>query len=252
MDIYPIAINQDVRLDIESEGYAWIPCAAWSIADEMLPHWERLIRDWDHLELDRYLQSGATFRLRRYGRYYWSPVGDDLRLLPHQTYFQQSAENNYAGGIERDFAPLLPGTADNPFLSALIRCTFACLPISEERRGQTWEVRIHLIRIVASRNQPGLPAPEGIHQDGTDFLTLHLVRRQNVVGGTTTIYDLDRKAIWSGTMRRALDSLVLEDRRIMHGVTPVDVSDGHTDGIRDILGIDFIFDPSLKPPDSDC
>src|SRR5262249_17757224 len=110
----------------------------------------------------------------------------------------------------------------------------------------TWEVRIHQIRIVASTEQPGLPAPEGIHQDGTDYLTLHLVRRQNILGGVSTIYDLDRKPIRSYTMREALDSLMLEDPRIMHGVTPVHPADGRTTGTRDLLGVDFIFNPLLQ------
>jgi hypothetical protein len=211
---------------------------------ELLPHWRRLTRDWDHLELDRYLQAGATFRRRRYGRYYWSPATDALLALPHETYFQPTDQNTYAGGIRRDFAPLRPNTAGNPFLAALVRCTFACLPLAEERRRRTWEVRIHQIRIIASMNEAGQPAPEGIHQDGTDFLTLHLVRRRNVVGGRSTIYDLDRKPIVSCTMRKTLDSLILEDPRIMHGVTPVHPADGRTEGVRDLLGVDFIYDPS--------
>ena len=172
-----------MRRDIAGQGFAWIPSAAWSIDPELEPHWQRLREDWDHLELDRYLEHGATFRLRRYGRYYWSPASDALLALPHEPYFQPKDENSYAGGIEREFAPLLPDTVHNPFLAALVRCTFACLPVARERREHPWEVRIHQIRIVASTDQPGQPAPEGIHQDGTDFLTLHLVRRHNVVGG---------------------------------------------------------------------
>jgi hypothetical protein len=104
-------------------------------------------------------------------------------------------------------------------------------------------VRIHQIRIVATPDQPGQPAPEGIHQDGTDFLTLHLVRRQNAMGGTSTIYDLDRKPMQSYTMTELLDSFILADARVMHGVTPVHSADGRTVGIRDLLGIDFIDDP---------
>ena len=37
--------------------------------------------------------------------------------------------------------------------------------------------------IVATAGQPGQPVPEGIRQDGTDFLNLPLVRRQDVIGG---------------------------------------------------------------------
>jgi hypothetical protein len=130
----------------------------------------------------------------------------------------------------------------------LVRATFACLPVAEDKQGKSWEVRIHQIRIVASPEEPGLPAPEGIHQDGTDFLTLHLVRRHNIAGGESTIYDLNRKPIQRFILREALDSMILEDPRIMHGVTPVHPADGRTVGTRDLLGVDFICSTHLKPP----
>jgi len=244
----PITIDHDVRRDIARQGFAWIPQAAWSIACPLEPHWQRLGEDWDHLEPDQYLEHGAMFRLRRYGRYYWSPTDDVLAALPREPYFQPVDENPYAGGIERNFAPLLPDTIQNPFLHALVRLTFGCLPVAGNRQGKTWEVRVHQIRIVASPGKPGLPAPEGIHQDGTDFLTLHLVRRRNVVGGESTIYDLDRKPIACYTMREPLDSFILEDPRIMHGVTPVHSADGLRPGTRDLLGVDFIYSPGLQRP----
>jgi hypothetical protein len=245
----PITIDHDVRRDIAGRGFAWVPQAAWSVGPRWEPHWQRLCEDWDRLEPDRYLEHGARFRLRRYGRYYWSPAADALAPLPHETYFQPEDENPYAGGVARDFAPLLPDTVHNPFLRALVRLTFDCLPIPEDRQGKTWEVRIHQIRIVAAPGEPGLPAPEGIHQDGTDFLTLHLVRRHNVVGAESTIYDLGRNPIGCYTMREPLDSFIVEDPRVMHGVTPVHSADGRTPGTRDMLGLDFIFSPRLRPPD---
>jgi hypothetical protein len=245
-----LTINQDVRGEIAAQGFAWIPRAAWTIGSELESHWQRLSRDWDDLELDRYLEDGAAFRLRRYGRYSWSPAADAFQVLPHEPYFQPIEENSYAGGVERDFAPLLPDTVHNPFLAALVRCTFACLPLAGKKQGHTWEVRIHQIRIVASPDEPGQPTPEGIHQDGTDFLTLHLVQRQNVICGKSTIYDLNRKPIQSYTMRNPLDSLILEDPRILHGVTPVHSADGRTQGTRDLLGVDFIYDPLLQATDS--
>jgi hypothetical protein len=101
-------------------------------------------------------------------------------------------------------------------------------------------VRVHQIRIVALPGEPGLPAPEGVHQDGTDFLALHLVRRQNVAGAESTIYDPGRRPIATYTMRQPLDSFIIEDPRVLHGVTPVHTADGRTPGARDMLGIDFI------------
>jgi hypothetical protein len=199
--------------------------------------------DWNALKLDRFLRNGATFRRRRYGRFSWSPAQQELAALPPEPYFQPEVENPYAGGIEREFAPLLPETVTNPFLNALVRATFACLPLSGSRQRTNWEVRIHQVRITATPEAPGLPAPEGIHQDGTDFLTLHLMRRHNIAGGETTIYDLDRQAIGNCTMLEPFDSLILEDPRIMHGVTPVRSADGKTAGARDLLGLDFIYRP---------
>jgi hypothetical protein len=244
-----IGIDQDVRRALADRGFAWIPRAAWSLGPSLEPDWQRLTEDWDHLELDRYLQGGGKFRLRRYGRYSWSPADDALAALPYEPYFQPEDENAYAGGIVREFAPLLPGTVDNPFLHALVRTIFEWLPVAAARQGKTWEVRVHQIRIVASPERPGLPAPEGVHQDGTDFLTLHLVRRRNIVGGESTIYDLDRKPLHQGTLREALDSLILEDPRVLHGVTPVHSADGRTPGTRDLLGLDFIYHPQLRRSD---
>jgi hypothetical protein len=245
-----LILNREIiRRDLAGQGFVWIPRSAWSLGPRWEPHWQRLCADWDNLELDLYLAEGAKFRLRRYGRFYWSPADDALAPLPHKPYFQPEDENPYAGGLERDFALLLPDTVHNPFLRALVRSTFACLPVAGERQDATWEVRIHQIRIVASEKVPGLPAPEGIHQDGTDFLSLHLVRRRNIEGGESTIYDLERRPIQRFTMREPLDSMILEDPRIMHGVTAVLSADGQTLGTRDLLGIDFILSPDLQRPD---
>jgi hypothetical protein len=239
----PIAFNIDVRHELGAKGFAWVPRTSWIMSTSLHAQWQRMWSDWDALELDRYLKKGATFRRRRYGRFSWSPSEHELAALPPEPYFQPEVENSYAGGIERDFAPLRSETVTNPFLHALVRTTFACLPLSGSRQRSNWEVRIHQVRITATPLAPGLPAPEGIHQDGTDFLTLHLVRRQNIAGGETTIYDLDRQTIWNCTMLEPLDSLILEDPRIMHGVTPVRSADGQTAGTRDLLGLDFIYRP---------
>jgi hypothetical protein len=238
-----ITNDSEVRRALADRGFAWMPRAAWSIDPRLESHWKQLGQDWDHLEPDRYLKGGAKFRLRRYGRFSWSPAEDALAALPNEPYLQPPDENPYAAGVARSFAPLAPDTEQNPFLHALVCSTFACLPLDACRQNKTWEVRIHQIRVVASPDEPGLPAPEGIHQDGTDFLTLHLVRRHNVVGGETTIYDLGRKPLWNHTLHEALDSLILEDPRVLHGVTPVHSADGRTLGVRDMLGIDFLYSP---------
>jgi hypothetical protein len=246
--MYSLSIGQNVGDEIAERGFAWVPRAAWSVGPGLETDWLRLAENWDRLEPDHYLAAGATFRRRRYGRFFWSPTDHVLEPMPHEPYFQPENENSYAGGIVRQFAPLLPATVENPWLRALVRTTFACLPVPAARRGSTWEVRVHQIRIVATPEEPGLPAPEGTHQDGTDFLAMHLVRRHNIKGGVSTIYDLNRNPIQSFTLLEPLDSLILEDPRVMHGVTPVFAADLQSVGTRDLLGLDFIHSPLLQRP----
>jgi hypothetical protein len=86
--IQDITFDVDVRREIEERAFAWIPAKAWRLAPELEASWERLRGDWDHLEADRYLKDGASFRRRRYGRYRWLPATDVLDCVPVEPYFQ--------------------------------------------------------------------------------------------------------------------------------------------------------------------
>ncbi len=246
-----VTAGDKARCDLAGRGFAWLPRSAWRLDPCQESHWESLRADWDRLEPDAYLEGGATFRRRRFGRFRWLPAGRDLLPLPHRAYYQPEEQNPYAGGVAREFAPLLPAAADNPFLHELVGEMFACLPLTAEQQAATWEVRVHQIRILATAEEVGLPTPEGIHQDGTDFLTLHLVRRDNVAGGESTIYDLERNPVERLTLEAPLDSLILDDPRLLHAVTPVRPADGRSPAVRDILGLDFILNPDLLRPGRD-
>jgi hypothetical protein len=58
------------------------------------------------------------------------------------------------------------------------------------------------------------------------------------------------KPIASHTLREPLDSFILEDPRVLHGVTPVHSADDRAPGTRDLLGIDFIAGPRPQEPGS--
>jgi len=116
-----LSIKTDARRELTERGFAQIAGSDWRISPTFAHHWEQLREDWDQLELDRHLKNGATFRLRRYGRYYWSPYDDTLLPLANEPYFQPEDQNSYAGGTTRTFAPLLADSVENPFLMALVR-----------------------------------------------------------------------------------------------------------------------------------
>jgi hypothetical protein len=85
----------------------------------------------------------------------------------------------------------------------------------------------------------GRPTPEGRHRDGVDHVLVLLVGRRNVPSGMTTIHDLDGRTLGSFTLTEPLDAALVEDRRLMHGVTPVEPLDPREPGFRGVLVVTF-------------
>ena len=96
----------------------------------------------------------------------YSPSTNRLAVIGEQAFFQDKKINKAAGGIHRRFAPLKNSTYQNQFLQELVKFDFTQLHVSAEYRSLNWTVGIHIIRVISTRTQPGLPAPEGVHQDG--------------------------------------------------------------------------------------
>ncbi|MCZ6784745.1 MAG: 2OG-Fe dioxygenase family protein [Proteobacteria bacterium] len=193
----------------------------------------RLAESFDALPLDRHLHDGGTYRRRRFSRFVWERGATALRRLPHQTFFQSRSVNPLHGGFPRHFAPLPTSTASDPALAQLVGLFIDCLPIEED----TLWVNVHQIRVLAGEHPVG-PAPEGIHSDGHDFVAIVLVRRENVVGGRSIVRDAAEAELVSTTMESPLDAVVVDDRRTLHGVTPIRRA-GPGPALRDMLLLDF-------------
>jgi len=102
-----------------------------------------------------------------------------------------------------------------------------------------WHIELHQFRIEASGGLAGKPTPEGIHRDGVDFVLVVMVKRQNISSGTTTMHDLEQRKLDSFTLTAPLDSAIVNDRRCMHGVTPVQQVDVNLPAYRDVLVVTF-------------
>jgi hypothetical protein len=74
-----------------------------------------------------------------------------------------------------------------------------------------------------------------MHRDGVDWVLVMLIRRENIASGTTTIHDLNGHPLGSFTLRHPLESAVLNDARVFHGVTPVEPADPDRPAFRDVL-----------------
>lgn len=101
-----------------------------------------------------------------------------------------------------------------------------------------WHVEIHQFRILA-RESGGKPTPEGMHRDGVDFVLMTFIDRSNVTGGETTIQDLDGNEIAKFTLTDVMETVMLDDLRVAHGVTPIFPASEGRHGHRDILVVTF-------------
>ena len=202
-----------------------------------LADWDRFAASWDGLETDEYLAQVGRHRRRRHA-VYSAVEGGAVTRAPDQPHYQSSNYNVLQGDIERWFAPIAPEVGDSESLRTILRFSrdlFAVLAPDTHH----WHIEVHQFRIEAKPNQPGEPTPEGVHRDGVDYVLVVLVDRSNIALGTTTIHGADGSLLGSFTLTQALDSALVDDARVFHGVTPVTPLDPGAPSHRDVLVVTF-------------
>ncbi|MDR3538066.1 MAG: 2OG-Fe dioxygenase family protein, partial [Acetobacteraceae bacterium] len=145
--------------------------------------------------------------------------------------------NTLNGGIERWFEPVLPAIGAGATMTAVLGFCHALF--DRLKPSPRWFVELHQFRIEASSGVAGLPTPEGMHRDGVDFVLVLLIGRQNIRSGETSIHDLAGHTLGSFTLTDPLDAALVDDSRVMHGVTPVAPVDPTAPGFRDVLVVTF-------------
>ena len=193
--------------------------------------WDAFARSWDDLGVDTYMADGGRYRKRRHAAFRADASG--VVRKPHQPHYQSRDYNALNGGIARWFEPVADSTAATAsFRSILGFC-------NELFTGLTpmpaWHVEVHQFRIEARPEEAGKPTPEGMHQDGVDWVLVLMVGRVNIAEGETSIHGLDRTLLGSFTLREPLDSALVDDHRVFHGVTPVRRLDPLRPAHRDVL-----------------
>jgi hypothetical protein len=179
-----------------------------------------------NLPLDPYIHG--TIRRRRFSRFQGEP--ENLTRLEHKFFEQSSSVNKLAGGVKRDFAELEEDLVRLPEFQVLVSRFVDFSKIEPE----TTEIGIHQIRIVASTNQVGEPAPEGIHQDGFDFVGIFCISREHLLGAETHLYENPSQPPIFAKELHPGEFVLVNDRKLYHfttGMKPV----GATEGTRDVF-----------------
>ena len=230
-----------IAADIGRRGFSRLAAAdtrAWLGAD-VLPAWPAFAASWDDLDTDEYMADGGRYRRRRHARF--AMTGTTAARLPHRPHFQSRGYNALNGGIERWFTPVDPRIGADPLLGRLLErlsATFA-EAAGTPADSASWLVEMHQFRIVADPRHAGLPTPEGRHRDGVDWVAVTLVGRTNVAGGVTAVTDDGGRDLGTFTLDTPLDTVLLDDHRVWHGVTPVHPLDDAAPAHRDVLVLTF-------------
>ncbi|OAM52047.1 hypothetical protein A7981_00710 [Methylovorus sp. MM2] len=225
---------------IEQAGFCFAPTADikhWLqvLNEHGLNDWDAFSQSWNDMPLDEYMADGGRYRRRRHATL--SAESGVISLEPHQPHYQSRDYNTLNGGIPRQYEPIANAVMLGNTMQGLLR--FCDELFGKMSVNPRWHIECHQFRIEANHAELGKPAPEGIHRDGVDFVLVLMVKRVNISSGTTTMHDLEQRTLDSFTLTEPLDCAIVNDKRCMHGVTPVEQIDPNQPAYRDVLVITF-------------
>ena len=164
-------------------------------------------------------------------------------LREPESEFVQDVEAKDLRSLPRVFEQTSYLVSQNSYFRVLVRALADT--VGEIRPGVTkLAMTLHQVSLGADRLSEGDGSPEGIHQDGADFIVSALViNRVGVLGGESVVYGPDKKTEY---LRHALqpgEGLFQADRNtpLWHDVTPV-LEDPNVEpeyGSRETFGFDI-------------
>jgi len=111
-----------------------------------------------------------------------------------------------------------------------------------EPRIKKMSLVVHHTEVFSYPDQLASNAPEGIHQDGMDYIVSALViQRKNVLGGRSIIYSDDMRTRILEVELAAGQGILQPDKNsiLWHEVTSIESLDRENLGTRSTLGFDF-------------
>ena len=224
--------------EIRADGYRFVEAAemrGFVEAAGPLTDWPGFAASWDDLGPDTYMADGGRYRKRRHAVFRISAKG--IERQPARAHYQSRDYNTLNGGIERWFEPVTERVGSGPVMTTVL--SFCRDLFGRLNPVPAWHVEVHQFRIEAHNGLSGRPTPEGMHRDGVDYVLVLLVNRRNIASGVTSVHDLTGQALGCFTLTEAFDAALVDDTRVMHGVTPVEPLDPALPGYRDVLVVTF-------------
>lgn len=225
----------ELRQEVAARGFALLPATRMRalLGAEASAGVDAFAASWERLEVDSFMADGGRYRRRRIANFTATAGVPGHVRGPHRPHFQAVVHNQLNGGVDRWFAPVEEEVAASAPVQALLGLGRGVADALHP--GSDWFVEMHQFRIEAQAGAPGYPTPEGTHHDGVEVVLIAMMARTNLAGGETLITDDDRRELARFTLLDRLDTAIVDDVRVMHGVTPVQPADPALPSCRDVL-----------------
>lgn len=173
------------------------------------------------------------YNIPRYRRYSLLDI-DTMQIVG--TKFYQSKKYNHTknGDILRTYQPI--NICDTSCFQNIIAY------FADEVKHKTGitinRCMVHQIRVEV--NTSVSPIPEGVHQDGYNYIAIVCITRNNVMGGVNKLFSLDDKLLYS-TILKDGEMLFINDRKLKHYVSDLICVDDTKYAYRDVIVITTVF-----------
>ncbi len=176
-------------------------------------------------------------RSRYHCQFILDPATRSLHARKGVGYWRAAHLGYDSSGEERRFAPIPEEILRMPLFVEWIWFWFDLLPATLFPPIALALVEVHLMR-----TRPGPVIVNQFHRDGEPFFVLSLIGRQNVEGAITQISrDAEgRDVIDRLELAEPLDSVLADDRKVFHNVTPFRAAVESRPAFRDVLNLGYI------------
>ena len=170
----------------------------------------------------------GQYRLRRYSVIELMIEPKAIKELPVSTFTQTDEYNNFQGNIERQFENIDKDTLNSEGMKELIY-SFRMM----NNLPPTTLIDIHQMRVVTLPDGSAEVSPEGVHQDGYDFISKIGISRNNIQGGHLLVYlNKDDENFISLPLEDG-HMVTLKDDKLWHNASPIVVLDKGERGYMD-------------------
>ena len=197
---------------------------------------ENLKNAFSNLEVDKNYENKRT---RAYSLLDIENI-DNIKIIGDLQFYQSANYNNVNGDILRTYKNIDSKILDDDCFKYFIN-TFLTTINKELTKNSIIEkikfIQIHQIRVYADNEEEVNLVPEGIHQDGYNFIAMCCVSRKNVSGAISHIYDESKNIVHSLQLQEG-EMLVLNDNKMFHSVSPIQLNKTGKKvktGYRDVL-----------------